>query len=73
MEKETSKPKKDRLDGVAIMNLVNACTIGDTAEAVKIMEEIEQYQYETDNDTVEFLREKINNNQLEQIVQKFNT
>ena len=68
-----SKPKKDKLDGVAIMRLVDACRIKDTNRANRIMAEIEEFQYISDKDTVLFLRDKLNKFEFEQIVQKFNS
>lgn len=67
------KPKKDRIDGVDIMRLVNACGINSVRNANDILTEIEAYQYmsDVDNQLVMFFREKIDSGELNQIAQKY--
>ncbi|MCL2637930.1 MAG: hypothetical protein FWD48_06105 [Oscillospiraceae bacterium] len=65
------KPEKDRMDGVLIMRLINACNINSVSEARQVVEEIEEFEYKTDAATVLFIRERIDKGELAQIVQRF--
>jgi len=67
------KPKKHCIEGRDLMYLVNACICENTVMANVIMAKIEKYQYlsEVDNQTVLFLREKLDQREFKQIVKKY--
>ena len=59
LAKESTKPKKQRPDGGLLAKLSDFCDIYDINGAEAVMKELETFQYETDNDLIMWLREKV--------------
>jgi len=59
LDAENPKPKKDKPDEEALAKLLAACKDYDVDRADEAMEDIEQYQYESDSGLTESLRECI--------------
>ena len=67
---ENIKPKKDKPDKEKLSKLLDACRTYDMDGAETIMEEIENYQYESDDGLVDWLRENVNLTNFKKIVNK---
>jgi len=65
-----SRQKKDRLDIDVLTKLQSASSLYDLSGVDEAMSEIEQYQYESDNDLVVWLREKVDMMQFMEISEK---
>jgi len=59
MEAQNPKPRKDKPDAELLAELKAACEIYFMDGADKAMSEIDAYQYDTDNELVEWLRDKV--------------
>jgi len=70
IDPEDKKPKKERPDLQALLNLRTACEKYDIDESDNAMEEIEKYQYEYDNDLVSWLRESLDRMEFREISKK---
>ena len=70
VDAENPKPKKDKPDDETLSKLLAACKNYDIDEVDAAMEEIEKYQYESDDGLVDWLRECIDRMDLSQIFQK---
>jgi len=70
LDKENPKPKKDCPDKKELLNLLSACREYDTDGADNAMEEIEKYQYETDNELVSWLRDNIDRMNFSEMIEK---
>jgi hypothetical protein len=58
-EAENSRPKKDKPDGQTLSELLAACEQYNMDEADAAMEEIENYEYESDGGLAKWLRENV--------------
>jgi len=68
--KDNSKPKMDRPDEKELLKLLKACMNYDMDGADKAMAEIERYEYENDDGLAVWLREKVEQMNFSQIVEK---
>ncbi|MDR2552559.1 MAG: response regulator [Treponema sp.] len=64
------KPKKAAPDGELLLKLKDACVLYKVDEADRIMEELEQYDYESRQDLILWLREKINTLDFQKIQER---
>ena len=67
------KPKKDKPDRVALDKLVAACDANDIDKVDTIMEEIDYYEYESDDGLALWLRENVDEANFTQIKEKLAT
>ncbi|MCL2577762.1 MAG: response regulator [Defluviitaleaceae bacterium] len=65
-----SKPKKNKPDNQALSRLVEACNSFSINDVDEVMQEINKYCYESDNELVEFLCEKAQLMQYSDIVER---
>jgi len=70
LELENTKQKKDAPDKNVLSALLDACDKYDMDGADAAMEELEKYQYETDNELIELLREYIDMGNFQQIAER---
>jgi CheY-like chemotaxis protein len=72
IDEENPKPNKNKPDSNQLSDLYEACLIYDIDTADSIMEEIEKYNYdaESDNELVAFLRENLDLMKFVQITEK---
>ena len=73
LDSKTQKPVMDKPDKNVILKLLNACNDYDMDGADTAMAELENYQYETDNDLVGWLRYNIDRMNFEEIAEKLST
>ena len=64
---ENNKPKKIQPDSDLLKKLLDACVSFDIDAAEAAMKEIERYQYTSDDNLVEWLRENVDMTNLEKI------
>jgi hypothetical protein len=64
------KPKKDKVESALLSRLIAACTDYNMDEVDNTMSEIEMYQYESDSNLLDWLREKVDMMNYSQIVEK---
>ena len=67
---ENPKPEKDSPDKELLSKLLTACEAYDMDGVDEAMEEIEVYQYKSDNDLVNWLRENVDDMNFKQIVER---
>jgi CheY-like chemotaxis protein len=67
---ENPKPKKDKPDGEILKKLVVACKNYNMKEADAAIEEIEKYQYTSDDGLALWLRESVDRVDFEEIIEK---
>jgi len=70
MAMETSKPRKDKPDAVMLAKLFDACKKFDMDAVDAALEEMEKFEYESDDGLVFWLRENVEQMNFEQIVEK---
>ncbi|MDR0504133.1 MAG: response regulator [Treponema sp.] len=70
LDSASQKPVKDKPDKDVLLKLLNACSEYDMDEADSAMAELENYQYESDNDLIGWLRSNIDRTEFEQIVER---
>jgi len=70
LDTESDKPLRIKPDTKLLYKLVDACNDFDMDGADEIMEELEKYKYEVDNDLVLWLRNAIDRMQFEEIAEK---
>jgi hypothetical protein len=70
IRKEYPKPIKDKLDVSLMENMIDACKSYIMDDVNDAMSEIDVYQYETDDDLVQWLHENVCLMNYAQIVQK---
>jgi len=70
LDTENPKPKKDKIDRGALLKLYNACKGYDMDGTDRAIAEIEKYNYESDGELADWLRESIDRMDLKQIAQK---
>ncbi|MDR2570428.1 MAG: transporter substrate-binding domain-containing protein [Oscillospiraceae bacterium] len=70
VDRKIVKPKKDILDYEALKRLVAACETYNLSEVSAIMDEIEAYQYESEGEFVQWLRDLVDVMDYSQIVKK---
>jgi CheY-like chemotaxis protein len=64
------KPVQQKPDPAALVRLLNACINYDMEQLDAVMDELEQYNYESQGDLVEWLRKEIDKSELESIREK---
>lgn len=69
---ENPKPKKAAIDPAVLSALRSACEHYDMDGVDSLMAKIESYEYESDNDTAEWLRTNINVMNFAEIIKKIN-
>ncbi|MCL2212042.1 MAG: response regulator, partial [Treponema sp.] len=67
LDTNSDKPVKDKPDIKILDNLVSACNDFDMDGADEAMDELEKYKYESDNDLIVWLRERIDRMEFEEI------
>jgi len=72
IDMESDKPLKDKPDLKLLYKLIDACNDFDMDGADTAMAELEKYKYETDNDLIVWLRERIDRMQFEEIAERLN-
>jgi signal transduction histidine kinase/HPt (histidine-containing phosphotransfer) domain-containing protein len=70
MDAENPKPKKDKPDNKVLLKLLEACKAYDMDGADAAMAEIGKYQYESDDNLVNWLQENIDTMNFKQITEK---
>jgi len=70
LEAENPKEKKDKPDKKELLKLQSACKDYNMDGADRAMEELEKYQYESDDGLVNWLRESIDRMDFKQIIEK---
>jgi hypothetical protein len=65
-----SKPKKDMIDDKLLIELSDACKSYDVSAAEKAMEDIEEYEYETDKELSKWLRENVDLINFAEVVER---
>ncbi|MDR3013600.1 MAG: response regulator [Chitinispirillales bacterium] len=70
IETENPKPKKDKPDKEALLKLIAACKSYDMDGADAAMDDIEEFQYTSDDDLANWLRESVDLMNFEEIIEK---
>ena len=70
MDANSEKPIKDKPDTNLLHQLADACKSSDIDIADKVMDELEKFKYEQDNDLIAWLRNAIDMMQFEEIAEK---
>ncbi|MDR2569051.1 MAG: response regulator [Oscillospiraceae bacterium] len=70
IDSDKHKETKDRPDNEALKRLAAACETYNLNEVNAAMEEIDSYRYESDNDLIEWLRERVDIMDYQQIVER---
>ena len=70
INKESEKPLSDKPDIKILHHLITACKDYDMGKTEKAMAELENYRYNSDNDLILWLRNRIDRMQFEEIVEK---
>jgi len=70
LDAKSEKPLKEKPDIKIFKKLINACNDFDMDGADEAMAELEKYKYESDNDLIIWLRERINRMQFEEIADR---
>ena len=73
LKSEERKPLKDKIDTKLLLKLLVACKKYDMDGAEEIMAEMEEYQYESDNDLVFWLRENIDVVNFDEVTEKIDS
>ena len=67
---ESNKPKKDKPNNEILSRLLTACETYDMDGADAAMAEIDEYQYESDDGLVDWLRQSVDMAEFEEIVER---
>ena len=70
MVQETSKPEKDKPSGELLAKMLSACRDYDMDKVDTVMEEIEKYEYKSDDGLAAWLRENVDQTNFTQIINK---
>jgi len=73
IDNENDKPLKEKPDIKLFHKLIDACDDFDMGGADEVIEELEKYKYESDNDLIDWLRNAVDNMQFEEISLKLNS
>ena len=70
LDTDSDKPVKDKPDIKILFKMIDACNDFDMDGADEAMAELEEYKYESENDLIIWLRERIDRMQFEEIAEK---
>ena len=70
LNEDDQKPKKDKPDKKTLYKLYLACDSFDMNEVYEIMDEIDAYQYESDNGLVDWIKQNVQMVNFSEIVEK---
>ena len=70
LDSENPRPVKDKPDKEVLLKLINACNDYDMDGADEAIAELENYQYESDNDLIDWLRNNIDSMHFEEIAER---